>query len=203
MSLTARALWIAVAAAACRGQPRASRDTADSAPAASAQPAGAYDCHNDSALGRPVSIAPTDTAGLGAQIAAHFPGWRLTTEQEIACRFQLTDGSAPGWYWPSWGSGTLWWIWQGDFDGDGRPDRLTILTREAFPLNDKLVVLHGNGTAAEVGPLSGWGVDILNPDEAREHGVPAGVTSAIEVVYWEKGGNVYYWNGSAYVMAGQ
>jgi hypothetical protein len=145
-------------------------------------------------------MAPADTAGLGAAITSQFPGYRLTTEQEIACRFPLTDGSTPATYWPAWGSGTAWWIWRGDFDGDGQADRLVLLTDAAGPSKDLLVVVHGNGTAARVAPLGGWGVRVLDAEQTRERGLPATVKDAIAVVFWEKASDVFYWNGSEYVL---
>ncbi len=208
MKRAVRTLCLLAVASACAGERPASRGAGDSAPPTpaaqavptAAPPAGAYDCHKDPALGRAVTIAPADTAGLGAAIAASFPGYRLTTEREIACRFPLTDGSTPGTYWPAWGSGTAWWIWRGDFDGDGQGDRLVLLTEAADPSKDLLGVVHGNGTAARVVPLGGWGVEVLDAAQARERGVAASVTNAIAVVFWEKASDVFYWNGAAYVL---
>ncbi len=73
----------------------------------------------------------------------------------------------------------------------------------ADPSKDPLVVLHANGTAARVAPLGGWGVEVLDARAARERSVPANVNNAIAVVYWEKASDVFYWNGSAYVLLSQ
>lgn len=209
MSHAARALWITLATCACSAERPDSRGSADTTPPVapsqveatpSAAPGGAYDCRNHPALQQPVEIAPADTAGLGAAIAAHFAGYRLTTEQEIACRFPLTDGSTPGMYWPSWGSGTAWWIWRGDFDGDDTLDRLVLLSLAADPSEDLLIALHGSGTSARVVELGGWGVEVLDAEQAAERGVPAGVKNAIAVVSWEKASDVFYWNGSEYLL---
>lgn len=158
-----------------------------------------YDCHDDPALGFPVYIPPVDTAGLGKALAAQFAGYRLSTELEIGCRFPLPYGSLPMQYWPQWGSGNPWWIWRADFDGDGKPDRLMLLSLASDPNQDLLVVLHGNGTAARVAAPGGWGVAVLDPAEARRRGVPGRRRSAIAIVHWGEGSTVYYWNGSAYV----
>lgn len=128
--------------------------------------------------------AANDTTGLGALIAAHFPGYRLSTEQEIADRFQLTDGSKPSDYYPDWGSGRTWWIWQGDTDRDGKEDRVVLLTSTADPAKDLLVAFHGNGSAARITEPGGWGVEIENGD--------------VLIVAWEKAADRFRWNGSSY-----
>lgn len=213
MRRTAGMLWLVWAAYACGSERRDTKAATDTLPGPAAAPpaqaaagagqGGAYDCHHDPSLQRPAAVATADTLGLGAAIVAGFTGYRLSTEAEIACRFPLTDGSTPATYWPAWGSGSAWWIWRGDFDGDGRTDRLVLLTEAADPSKDLLVVLHANGTAARVAPLGGWGVDVLDAQAARERGVPANVTNAIAVVYWEKASDLFYWNGSAYVLLDQ
>jgi hypothetical protein len=161
-----------------------------------------YDCHSDPALNFPVYVPPADTAGLGAVLAAHFAGYRLSTELEIGCRFPLTDGAQPMQYWPQWGSGTPWWIWHGDFDGDGKPDRLILLSLASDPAEDLLVVWHGNGTAARVVSPGGWGVAVVDANQARRLGVPGKARNAIAIVRWGQDRKMDYlfcWNGSAYV----
>ena len=136
--------------------------------------------------------AGVDTAGLGARISTAFPGWRLSTEAEIGARFPLLDGSTPQESWEEWGSGRAWWVWDGDFDGDGTRDMLAILSNAADPSEDKLVVLHGNGTHADLGGLGGWGVGITRKGEELRGTVLQ--SDAIATVYWEKGADVVLWN---------
>ncbi|MBA4157897.1 MAG: hypothetical protein H0X65_10530 [Gemmatimonadetes bacterium] len=148
------------------------------------------------------ALAP-DTAGLHARIDAEFPGYRLTTEEEIARRFPLIyDGSTPEMFWGErWGSGQVWWVWDGDFDADGQPDRLVLLTSRADAAEDMLGVLFGNGSAAEVVSPEGWGVsvgeanDVYSDIEGRQVRVPG---NPIVVVYWEKGADLYYWNNGTF-----
>lgn len=182
------ALASIILAAACGQRPKAAR----SGPR--------YDCRSDPSLNFPVYVAPQDTAGLGPVLATHFPGYRLSTELEIGCRFPLADRSRPFQYWPQWGSGLPWWIWHGDFDGDGEPDRLFLLSLAADPTKDLLVAWHGNGTAAPVVSPGGWGVAVVDTSDARQLGVPGTRRNAIAIVRWTQDSDIYYyWNGSAYV----
>lgn len=168
--------------------------------------AGAYDCRADPGLDAAPAIPAADTAGLGARIARHFPGWRLSTEREIACRFPLIDGSRPEQNWGAdrWGSGRAWWVWSGDFDGDDRPDRLVLLTAESDPGQDLLGVLFDDGTAAEVTEPDGWGVVVAPPKGATLES-PDGQGSltlegdGITVVFWEKAATLYVWNGEEFI----
>ena len=127
-----------------------------------------------------------DTIGLGKAIAEQFPGYRLSTEPEIAARFPLTDGSKPADYIPDWGSGRVWWIWPAELDGDAHPDRVMLLTKTDDPAQDLLVALHGNGTAARITEPGGWGVEIQGRD--------------VVIVAWEKSADRFRWDGQGYVL---
>ncbi len=166
---------VAFAASGCgagdAGRPASLPETAEAAGGGAAVgPEGAasrvqrprrYDCRRDTALMLAAPVAAADTVGLGEAVAAAFPGWRPSTLREMACRFPLTDGSRPEDFWPDdWDSGRVWWSWNGDFDGDGAPDRLLVLTSAADPSQDQLGVLFGGGRSAVVAPLGGWGVEI-------------------------------------------
>ena len=187
---------------ACGGRPDANpaRRARASGAAAERMQVPHYDCRTDPALNFPVYVPPADSAGLGRAIAAHFPGYRLSTELEIGCRFPLADSARPAQVWPQWDSGNPWWIWRGDFDGDGRPDRLILLSLVSDPSKDLLVVLHGNGSVARVTAPGGWGVAVLDPAQARRAGVPGRRKSAIAIIRWGQGSSIYYWDGSAYVL---
>jgi hypothetical protein len=166
--------------------------------------ANAYRCDSDPLLDQAAAIPAADTAGIGARIATHFSGWRLSTEREIGCRFPLIDGSRPEMFWVErWGSGSAWWIWRGDFDGDGREDRLVMLSRESDPSDDLLVVFFADGRAAEVASPGGWGVvvgprkgELLDSLDAAPRRLEA---DAVTVVYWEKGADSYVWDGTRFV----
>jgi len=166
----------------------------------------AYRCDRDTRLDEAPALPPTDTAGLGALIEDHFRGWRLTTEREIACRFPLIDGSRPEVYWGDrWGSGRAWWIWSGDFNGDGRADRLLLLSREDDPSRDLLAVVFADDTSAEVTAPGGWGIAVgprkgqeLRPfDDFKDPIVLA--TDAISILYWEKASEAYHWRDGRFV----
>jgi hypothetical protein len=162
---------------------------------------GAYDCGRDSLLDRAPAPPVGDASGLGRAIARHFPGWRLSTEREIACRFPLGDGARPEMYWPEWGSGRTWWSWPGDFDGDERTDVLTLLSNRNNPGEDLLVVLFASGRAARVASPGGWGVEVGPGKGEVLEGFDAGEApvrlrgDGITLVYWEKAAEVWYWNG--------
>jgi hypothetical protein len=176
------AVWLLASASAC------------SAPSAQQAEAGTHSAAT-SALSAATPYQETelpDTAGLGDRIAAAYPGWRLSTEREIGERFPLLDGTTPQSYWREWGSGQVWWVWSGDFDGDGRKDRLAILTSAADPSEDKLVVLHTDGTHADLGPLGGWGVGVTEKGEELWGAVLQ--SDAIAKVYWDKGADLVVWH---------
>lgn len=130
--------------------------------------------------------AGSDRMNLDALIAEHFPDYRLSTEPEIASRFQLTDGSKPADYYPNWGSGRTWWVWDGDTDRDGKQDRVVLLTSKADPTKDLLVAFHGDGSASRITEPGGWGVEIENGD--------------VLIVAWEKAADRFRWNGAAYTQ---
>ena len=127
-------------------------------PAAEVQPAASVSAV-PSPPSAPAQEAPTastgvDTAGLGARIATAYPGYRLTTENEILQRWERMEPGVVGSSefrreFPV-GSGNVWWVWTGDFDGDGRPDRATILTQADDPTQDRAVVFHADGTHARL-----------------------------------------------------
>jgi hypothetical protein len=165
----------------------------------------AYRCEADGALDGAPPLPPADTAGLGGRIDQHFPGWRLSTEREIACRFPLLDGATPAMYeGDRWGSGRAWWVLEGDFNGDGTMDRAAVLTSRDEPTRDLLVVLFSDGTAAEVASPDGWGVRIAS---GRGETVPVdGIivaarrrADALTIVYWEKAAETYTWMGGRFI----
>ena len=162
--------------------------------------ANAYECTEDPILDRAPDLPVADTSGVGEAIDRHYPEWRLSTEREIGCRFPLIDGSRPENFWgEAWGSGRAWWIWSGDFNGDGRDDRLALLTSRTAPSSDLLVVFFADGSAAEVGSLGGWGVAVrpeagtlvggLDPDERPIRLKGDGIIK----IYWEKAAELWYW----------
>jgi hypothetical protein len=153
------------------------------------RPDHAYDCSQDPLLAGAPPIAVRDTAGLGARISAGFPEFHLSTEREIACRFPYLDGSTPHTFVPEFGSGRAWWVQVADIDEDGRDDIITVLTSDANADDDRLVVLFGNGGAAEVGRLGGWGFAV-----GERAGRPA-----VSLVIWDKTSEVYHWNGQEFV----
>jgi hypothetical protein len=159
-----------------------------------------YDCTTDSSLSRLPLVPAADTAGLGHQIAAAFPGYRLSTQAEIACRHAEPDFDPETLWGPVWSSGRPWWIWSGDFDADGLDDQLLILSHEEDPARDLLVVLFGNGTAASVTELGGWGVAVGAPGPYEVDGEQliriAG--NLVIVIYWEKSADRYYWSDGAF-----
>jgi len=170
---------------------------------------GAYNCHDDPILDRSPAVPVTDTTGLGARIERHFPGWRLSTEREIACRFSLLDGSRPENYWgEQWGSGRAWWVWSGDFNGDGRQDRLVLLSSRSNPSEDLLVALFANGQASEVASPGGWGVTVGPGKGEVVEGFDADEPpvllrgDAVTLIYWEKAAEVLYWrDGQFHALA--
>jgi hypothetical protein len=172
-------------------------------PPASGVAVDAYDCMEDPALDDRPTIPQADTAGLAATIAAHFPEWRLSTEREIACRFPLRDGGRPAEYWPEWGSGRAWWTWTGDFNGDGLPDRLVLLTFRTDPARDLLAVLHGSGTAAPIAEPGGWGIEVLPAGSRIDSGWEVHpvelATDGIHLLFWERASELFYWEDGGYI----
>jgi hypothetical protein len=152
--------------------------------------ADAYRCQDDPVLFSAPLTALRDTAGLGARITQAFPGYRLSTERELACRFPLMDGTSPHMFQPELGTGRAWWVQSADVNGDGRPDIVTVLSREDDPSKDLLVVLFADGSAAPVSPLGGWGFGVD----------PAETGAWIYVVFWEKGSDRYRWTGAEFEM---
>ncbi len=152
-----------------------------------------YECTKDPLLDNAPAIPTADTAGVGGLVEEHFPEWRLSTEREIACRFPLLDGTQPAMYWGDvWGSGRAWWIWPGDFNGDGKEDQLLLLTSRQDPHQDLLGVVFANGESARVEHLGGWGVEIGPPAGSRlwpwyESVDPLGIQGdGIRIQIWEK-----------------
>jgi hypothetical protein len=159
-----------------------------------------YDCSTDPSLERLPPVPAADTAGLGRRIAAAFPGYRLSSESEIACRHADADFDPKIHWGPAWNSGRAWWIWNGDFDADDLDDQLLILSHEEAPTRDLLVVLFGNGTAAPVAVLGGWGVGVGDPgtydlDEGEEIRITGNL---VVVIFWEKSADRYYWSDGAF-----
>lgn len=160
------------------------------ASAASAQDSSsaAYRCASDSAR-TARSEANVDPA-LRERIAAAFPGWRLSTEQEIACRFPLQDGTTPATYIDDFGSGNVWWVRHADLDGDGEADTVAVLTAQDDPRRDHLAVLLGSGSNVLVTPLDGWGFALLE----------RGAKARLAVIYWDKAADLYTWRRERFVM---
>jgi hypothetical protein len=129
-----------------------------------------------------------DTVGLGARIAATYPEYRLSTEDEILSRFPYQEVSPEEMWGPRVGTGALWWVARSDINGDGRQDIVTVLTAREDASQDLLAVFFGNGSAADLGRLGGNGFAV-----SVEDGV-----AWIYMVYGEKGSDRYRWNGSAF-----
>ena len=168
----------------------AAPDPAPAVPAAQEQVA----LSQSSLMAAPTGMS-SDTAGIEARIATAFPGWRLSTEQEIADRFRASfDYMRPEEMWQpnsfgdfqgKWmGSGQRWWVWPGDFDRDGSSDVLTIISNQADPTQGKAVVLHGNGTAAELSD-SNDGIAAFPGEDGK---------AEIVWLVWEKVGGTYEWD---------
>lgn len=168
-------------------------------------PRQGYSCTEDPLLDEAPALPVSDTAGIGVRIEEHFPAWRLSTQHEIGCRFPLLDGTRPEMYWgEAWGTGRAWWIWPGDFNGDGQEDRLVLLTYRENPARDLLVVLFADGSAAQVDALGGWGVRV-GPEAGTRLGGwddsgPAEtlVGEGITIDFWEKAATIYYWSDGAF-----
>ena len=133
------------------------------------------------------------TADLEQRIASAFPGWHLSTEAEILTRTRNLNQDFP----PEdlWGDrmrpGQLWWVWPGDFDGDGRQDLVTIASNRADPSQDKAVAFHADGSHAEVAELGGQGVEVIRKGE--DWGGVKLPTDAILLEYWEKAKEAVRW----------
>ena len=138
----------------------------------------------------PGSASTTD---LEQRIATAFPGWRLSTETEIFSRTRDLNKDYP----PEslWGDrrrqGEVWWVWRGDFDGDGQQDFVTIASNRADPSQDKVLAFHADGSHAEVADLGGQGVEVIRKGEDWGGiGLP---TDAILLEYWEKAKEAVRW----------
>jgi hypothetical protein len=156
--------------------------------AASPQQSRAYDCRRDPVLDEAPPVPPADTAGLGARIAAAFPEYHLTTEQEIACRFSEADWIKPHGFMPEMGSGRAWWVKRADFTQDGRLDVITVLTLTDDPEDDLIVALFADGRNIAIGRSGGGGFAVRDGDKEP----------VLYLVAWEKGADALRWNGSAF-----
>jgi len=125
-----------------------------------------------------------DLAAIDRRIREELPGYRLTTEAEIAERFPLIDGTSLDLYEPEFGSGEAWWVKTADVMNDGRPDIVTVATNVADPGKDMLVVLHAGGVKA-IESLGGWGF-----------GVGEGY---VALVFYDKGADMLRWDGDSFV----
>jgi hypothetical protein len=114
-----------------------------------------YSCSEDALTGKVPTVAE-DTAGLGAIVAASAPGWHVATEMEIACRITMRPDSFglsgpvplhPLENEPAFGSGRAWWVRPADVDGDGKLDRVVMLTSDASSQRGATLVLLGSGAA--------------------------------------------------------
>ena len=151
---------------------------------------------------------------LEEKISKHFPGWRLSTEREIAARTsQALHGADAQTLWTqewldhevSWGSGKTWWVWRADFDTDGKEDLATILTNADDPARDRLVVLHSDGSVATVpallpgGRLGGKGVMVVPPGKRTIEGRDVTLSQpALALINWESGVIYLTWQDGDY-----
>jgi hypothetical protein len=161
-----------------------------------------YSCEWDPYLDNPRPIPAADTAGLGAPIARSFPAYRLSTEEDIACRFDVNQFH-PADLWKGWHSGRAYWIWTGDFDADGKPDKLVLLTRKSDPHQDLLVAFMGSGAALPVAGIGSWPVSVgkkgqrLEDEAGRKLLVPGNLIESSE----EPDGICslsFYWKGGKF-----
>jgi hypothetical protein len=134
--------------------------------------------------------AEADTATVDARIRDAFPGYRLSTEAEIDDRFPLLDGTTVSMFVPEFGTGAVWWVKRADLTGDGVEDVLTVATSIDDPSVDRLVVLHGDGSASSIGGLGGWGFS-HGEDEIGPY---------VVTIYWEKGADLYRWDGEGFPL---
>lgn len=150
-----------------------------------------------------VAVAPAQPAereatvgvkDLEQRVAAAFPGWRLSTEAEILRRTaDAAQGNNPAELWgESVRSGEVWWVWPGDFDGDGKQDVATILSNRSDASQDKVVALHGNGTHADVTELGGYGLRTLRKGE--EWWGTKLPRDGIVIEIWERSADAYMWD---------
>jgi hypothetical protein len=95
------------------------------------------------------ATAARDTAGIGARVRSHFPGWHVSREAEMGCLAQQ-DSFDPVSFYSGWDSGRAWWVQRADFNADTRPDVVTFITRDADASSMKIVALHGAGGGYEV-----------------------------------------------------
>ncbi|MBA2670596.1 MAG: hypothetical protein H0U67_09515 [Gemmatimonadetes bacterium] len=143
---------------------------------------------------------------LEERIRNLFPGYRLSTEDEVltATRINYLDLD-PSHLWrpeefgedpstgPWVGSGRQWWVWEGDFRGQGERDVLTLLSEDRPDARaaSRMVILHADGTTFEEG-YSGSGIRIT-----RKGTTLRGETlesDAFAIVFWEKAADMYVWN---------
>jgi hypothetical protein len=145
---------------------------------------------------------PADTAGIGGMVERYFPEYRLSSEDEIVCRLGM-NGMDANHFWPEYGLGSGWWVWQVDLDGDGREDLMTILTDRDDSANDLLVVFLADGGAHAIVPLRGSGVRLVPAGDpiATDEGVNRTLNvPAIGIIVWEKGGSIFAWEEGAFRM---
>jgi hypothetical protein len=136
------------------------------------------------------------------RIAASFPGWRLSTEDEVLRRSSELNGLRGMQLWDQRlvERGGVWWAWEGDFTGDGQSDIVTILTSKEDPLQDRLVALHGDGSHADLDTLHGWGVAVLRQGEEWRGTVLE--RDALQITLWEKDTWARMWNPSTRTYEG-
>jgi hypothetical protein len=134
--------------------------------------------------------AKVDTALVNTRIRNAFPGYRLSTEAEIEDRFPLLDGTSLPVFVPEFDTGAVWWIKRADLTGDGIEDVLTVATSIDDPSVDRLVVLHGDGSASSLGGLGGWGFDHAEDE----------IGAYVAKIYWEKATDFCKWDGSAFSL---
>jgi hypothetical protein len=114
------------------------------------RPEHAYFCERDESLAAH-RFPAADTAGLNARIHRAFPGFRLSTRREIACRFGNLDGATPRDDWGEvWDSPRAFWVQRGDFDADGRTDIAVLLTPTTEGEPAQIGVLFADGTSAVI-----------------------------------------------------
>ena len=171
----------------------------ESPPHAAAQAPPVYDCAPGAVPARTEAAAVP--AGLASEIQRAFPRYHLSTEREIACRWK-GEADALGGHWADWASGRTWWIWNGDFDADGRDDRLVLLTRSDDPSQDLLGVLFADGRTVELGPLGTRGIQLVPAGAEFPHpdtGAPVRTLGVgIERVEWDRWSELGYWDGTQF-----
>lgn len=129
---------------------------------------GAYVCATDPVVARAPAIPAVDTAGIGAALAKSASAWRLSTEREIACRYNVGGFHPTMEYGEGFGSGRAWWVYRGDFDGDGKRDRAAVVTsrRDSTEARVAFLLATGRVVVAE----TGVGGDVLEVNSAADLG---------------------------------